>query len=355
MQAGSTLLCVVTIAAALSFWGCGDAASSIMHGSDAGAIDASVIDASVSDAALSHQPPAYVPPEVTPPGEDDDTPFYLSQTGLYTDIAEHELAPDLLAFEPRYALWSDGAEKQRWLRLPAGTQIDTRDADHWSFPVGAMLFKEFSLAGKRIETRLIMRIGEGPRDYFMGAFLWNEDESDARFVRDGMENVRGTAHDVPRVKNCFTCHDGEPGRVLGFSAVQQREVAAELLTRPPARAFVVPGDAVAQNALGYLHANCGHCHNLNGTSWPDTDLDLRLILSDVRVEDTAAFRSSVGVELNAFQDGEVELRIAPGDTEHSGLHFRMSMRGPMKQMPPLATELVDDEGLALVRAWIDSL
>jgi hypothetical protein len=239
--------------------------------------------------------------------------------------------------------------------LPAGTQIDTSEADRWMFPIGAMLFKEFVLEGKRIETRLIMRLGEGPHDYFMGAFVWNEDESDALFVPDGLENARGTAHDVPRVKNCFTCHDGEAGRVLGFSAVQQPATNSELLTAPPAKPFVVPGDSTEREALGYLHANCGHCHNLNGTSWPDTDLDLRLTPSDMRVEDTATYLSSVGVELNAFQSDDAELRVAPGDPEHSGLYYRMAMRGPMKQMPPLATELVDDNGLARVRAWIESL
>ena len=344
------------IAVALSIWGCGDAAPSVQaSGLDASVSDASVSDAAVADAAPEHVPDAYVPPEVVPPAEGDDTPFYLSQTGLYTDIAEHALAPDLLDFEPRYPLWSDGADKRRWLRLPAGSQIDTSDPDHWIFPIGTMLFKEFSLEGKRIETRLIMRIGPEPHDYFMGAFLWNDDESDALFVPDGLTNARDSDHDVPRVKSCFTCHDGEAGRVLGFSAVQQPDVGPALLSDPPASAFAVPGDDDAQAALGYLHANCGHCHNLNGTSWPDTDLDLRLVVSDERVGDTASYRSSVGVELNSFQDDEVSLRIAPGDAEHSGIYHRMSLRGPMKQMPPLATELIDPAGLLLVQAWIESL
>lgn len=94
---------------------------------------------------------------------------------------------------------------------------------------------------------------------------------------------------------------------------------------------------------------------MSGTSWPDTDLDLRLTASDTVVEDTAAYRSTVGVELTSFQDAEIVLRIAPGDPEHSGLHHRMSLRGPMKQMPLLATELVDELGLSALRAWIASL
>jgi hypothetical protein len=373
MQADRSLPRAVAIAVALSSWGCGDAAPSSPRDAAVG------LDAAASDAALGEEPDAeprdaeppdaseldanepderapdaFVPPQVVPPEEGDDTPFYLSETGLYQDIAAHELAPDLIAFEPQHALWSDGADKRRWLRLPPGTKIDTSNPDHWIFPIGTMLFKEFALEGKRIETRLIMRLAPERHDYFMGAFVWNDDESDALFVREGEQNARGTDHDVPRVKNCFTCHDGEAGRVLGFSAVQQPNAAAALLTDPPARPFEVPGNAIEQRALGYLHANCGHCHNLNGTSWPDTDLDLRLTASDTMVEDTAAYRSAVGVELTSFQDAEITLRIAAGDPERSGLYHRMSLRGPMKQMPPLATELVDDTGLSQVRAWIES-
>ena len=318
-----------TIAAALLLWGCGD--------------------------SVSNAPAAYVPPVVTPPAADDTTPFLLSQTGLYIDIQSKQLAPDLIAFSPRFVLWSDGAQKQRWLRLPAGTTIDTSDMDHWQFPVGTIVFKEFAVDGKRIETRMIMRTGEADTDYFMGAFAWNDDESDALFVRDGQDNARDTPHDIPQARQCLTCHDGEAGRILGFSAVQQPDVDLELLSVPPDAPFEPPGDATTQAALGYLHANCGHCHNLHGTSWPDTDMDLRLNVADISVEQTAAYRTTVGVRMQSFNTSPLTLRITSGDPAQSGVHYRMSMRGPRIQMPPLATELVDDSGLALVDAWIESL
>ena len=60
---------------------------------------------------------------------------------------------------------------------------------------------------------------------------------------------------------------------------------------------MVPGNAVTSAALGYLHANCGHCHNPGGTARPDTDMDLRLAVSDAQPEDTAAYRSTIGIEL----------------------------------------------------------
>lgn len=297
---------------------------------------------------------SWVPPEVHYPPEGSEEPFFLSETGLYRDIESKELAPDLIAFEPAYKLWSDGADKQRWLRLPAGTKIDSSDMDHWQFPVGTMVWKEFSSAGRRLETRLVARLGSSPDDYFMGAFVWMEGEEDARFVPAGQHDVRGTEHDVPETRRCGSCHRGERGRLLGYSAVQQPEPEAKL-SHPPDQPYTVPGDAVAREALGYLHANCGNCHNPDGSARPDTNLDLRLRVSQQSVEHTSTYATSVNVDLQSFEGTDLELRIAPGEPEQSGLLFRMLERGPDTQMPPLATEIVDEQGSQLVRAFIAAL
>ena len=81
-------------------------------------------------------------------------PEHLSETGLYADIATGELAPGVAPFTPRFSLWSDGSEKQRWLLLPDGAQIDTSNMDEWTFPEGTKVWKQFSSAGVRLETRL---------------------------------------------------------------------------------------------------------------------------------------------------------------------------------------------------------
>ena len=52
--------------------------------------------------------------------------------------------------------------------------------------------------------------------------------------------------------------------------------------------------------------------------------------------------------------GALMLQVDPGHPERSVLLERMSKRG-RGQMPPLATSLVDDEAVRLLRAWIESL
>jgi hypothetical protein len=277
--------------------------------------------------------------------------LWLSELGLYADIANKRIAPGLMPFAPAYALYSDGARKQRWLALPANTRIDSSDAAHWTFPVGTRLFKEFLLGGRRIETRVIARTGPGPDEFFMGAFLWKDDESDASFVAQGKVFEDGYA--VPSAASCWSCHAGEPGRVLGFSAVQQHDVPAELLSAPLPGSFEPPGDEPTREALGYLHANCGHCHNEHGSARPDTDLNLALEPGVTAVSATGAYRTAVGRTLDAFKSVHHSYRILPGDPAASALLFRMS--DPGARMPPLGAARVDAAGVSLVRRWIEGL
>ena len=93
------------------------------------------------------------------------------------------VAEDILVFQPAHQLWSDAAEKRRWIRLPPGSQIDTAEMDHWQFPVGTKLWKQFGHAGMALETRLVERYGPGPEDYWMGSFVWSADGTAATLRR----------------------------------------------------------------------------------------------------------------------------------------------------------------------------
>ena len=71
-------------------------------------------------------------------------PEQLHDTGLFAPGQPDRLGAGVESFEPQHPLWSDGASKRRWIRLPPGTAIDARDPDRWRFPRGTKLWKEFS-------------------------------------------------------------------------------------------------------------------------------------------------------------------------------------------------------------------
>jgi hypothetical protein len=272
----------------------------------------------------------------------------LSSEGLYADTAHKTIADDARELSPAYVLWSDGAAKQRWIVLPPGGEIDTTDMDHWQLPVGTKLFKEFVVGGRRIETRMIERVGSD--DYRFEAFVWLPDESDAVPASVGVTDVYGTGYDVPSTDLCINCHQSEPGRSLGVSAVQLAGMLDELpLTARPARAPVIP-----EPALGVLHANCGHCHTEGGTASMQT-LRFSVADSDRAIEDTEIYRTTVGQRVTAWTDHGFDYRIVPGNADASAITERMSRRGSTDQMPPIGTNHVYDTGLTVVRQWIDSL
>jgi hypothetical protein len=297
------------------------------------------------------------PPTMTPDAEVLPTsmPERLSLTGIYTDIGTKTLNPKLQLFAPNNVLWSDGAVKTRWFQLPDGAVIDSSDMNHWKFPVGTKFFKEFALDGKRLETRLIWRVadtGYFEKDTLVGAYIWNDTETEAYFAKAGGENLRGTDHDAPAADTCWKCHVGEAGNVLGLSALQTGDVSKLPLSAPPPAGTVYEAP---NKALGYLHANCGHCHNPRGGGWQDSQMILRLDVEETDAATTKIVQTTVGQDLEAWLGHGYAKRIVAGDPDQSAIFFRMSQRAMNVQMPPVATEFTDDTGLALVRAWIQSL
>jgi hypothetical protein len=290
-------------------------------------------------------------------------PERLSETGLYADIATGELGPGVFPYTPQFALWSDGADKQRWILLPKGQQIDTTNADEWVFPEGTKVWKEFSLGGVRIETRLLEKRGSSDADWSPLAYVWDADGKDATAAPFGAIDSHHTDHDVPAAGECFACHGGRRSFILGFSAIQLAGVAAAgeldlsglveqgLLTSPPASNPVVPGDSVEVAALGYLHANCSHCHNAKRPERsgarcfdPDNSYDFTLAIGKLdAVASTPTYRTVVGHA------------VKRGDPDGSKLYELVNSRGLFQQMPPLATEHVDSSAVATIRTWIEGL
>lgn len=331
------------------------------------------------DGAATDGPPIDAHPDApidSPPAPDArliDGPLMpqtLAETGLYSDFANEVIAPGVEAYEPSYALWSDGATKNRWVYLPPGSQIDTSDPDFWVYPRGTKLWKEFSVGGVRVETRLIYKTGPQPTDWYMMAYAWNEDQTEAVAEMYGDDNALGTSHDIPSQNECKMCHSPMPDRVLGFSAllldhggsgVTLDSLIADgrLSMLPPGAQsphYPIPGDAAAQAALGYLHSNCSGCHNSESPVFASkTPLNLRLTVGALAtVELTPTYMTAVGVDPK-FDWQDTTAIIEAGAPDASALYSRMGYRGGNGQMPPVCTEDPDDDGRAIIAAWITSL
>ena len=225
-----------------------------------------------------------------------DLPVDLHATGYY------ELAKT--PFEPRYPLWTDGAAKRRWIYLPARTKIDKRDPEAWVFPVGTRFWKEFALE-RRLETRYSERMPDG--SWRFATYVWNAEGTRATLAPE--EGARVGSFVVPSRADCVTCHEGPAVPVLGYSAVQ-------LETRLPP-------------AAGYLHGNCGHCHNERALP----GLDFELAHQPTRARESLA-RTHRGAAQRATLIGQ-----------------RMHSHDPMKRMPPLGVSLPDTQAIALIQRW----
>lgn len=309
-------------------------------------------------------------------------PRSLRDTGLYADWETKTVRAENLPFAPQYQLWADGARKRRWIFIPKGARVDATNADDWKFPVGTTFWKEFRFA-HRVETRIIKRARNG---WVVGAYAWNEDQTEAVIVPpEGLpgyyEFEPGRRHGIPGVADCAACHEAHPSFILGFSAIQLSPVRDPLAPEPVApseelldlpKLFargLIRGDrsvllepppqieapsSTARAAIGYLHGNCGNCHNARG---PLASLGLDLWYSLTDEGDASVIRSALrqrsrwrppGVDV----DGD---RIAPGLPEKSALLLRMSSRHPLMQMPPLATGKPHAEAIRLVEQWIREL
>lgn len=322
-------------------------------------------------------------------------PTLLSQTGLYQDIKTKKVDPTHLYFEPQYPLWTDGAHKARWVSIPPGKQIQNGgedategDADHWLFPVGTRVWKEFSFPDpqnpqrlKRVETRYYRKSREN--GWFAASFLWNENETEATVApEEGIKNyfplAGGKSHSIPGVMQCFECHQRGGDPVLGLDALQlstdrdplalhvQQNMPPTITLRTLIERNLLshPGDLlsepprihshtdVGRAAMGYLHGNCGHCHHPEGSA-AATGQFLRFTVKAQSEEVEPAFKTTVNIATKKFKiPGESEtFRILPKNPEISAVPYRLHEG----TMPPLGTKIVDEEAVEQISSWIRTL
>jgi cytochrome c553 len=312
----------------------------------------------------------------------DRLPARLSDTGLFDPARPGAIDPRNRPFAPQYPLWSDGLTKRRWVYLPSGTAIDAADEHDWRYPDGTRFWKEFGLRGRRVETRVLLKTGDG---WLFGAYAWDDEGREAWLVADGVrgavEVAPGRRHDIPSQADCAACHGTTRVGPLGFNALQlsdDRDPAAihgeplsdDMLTLrrllaagqlQPARASYAAGprirtaDPATRAALGYLVANCGPCHDGRGDITAAAPV---LRLADLLADGDGVAHGFIGQPTRWQVPGLPEatsVLVQAGAPEHSALLRRMMSRAPSSQMPPLGTMLADEEAIEALARWITAL
>lgn len=303
----------------------------------------------------------------------DGYPAHLSDFGFFADLRTRTPAARVTAYHLNTPLFSDYAEKQRYLYLPAGTKVVYNPDKALDFPVGSALIKTFGYeqngAFRALETRLLLRRAGG---WVAIPYVWNAEGTDADLKRAGTRipvtftDPSGANHSisysVPNQNQCKDCHGlsgaitpiGLKARNLNDGHQLQALAAAGLLDRAPVDAPRLArwDDAAApldDRARAYLETNCAHCHNPQGAAsnsglfldWKQPDLIARGILK----HPVAAGRGS----------GDRDYDIVPGKADASILIYRMESVDPGIAMPELGRATVHAEGVKLLRDWINGM
>jgi mono/diheme cytochrome c family protein len=195
-------------------------------------------------------------------------PASLDETDMFTldsgELARH----GVVAYVPTYPLWTDGAGKLRYVRVPRGESVKfNKKTRTFTIPKNTRFYKTFLKKildrdgverYRKIETRVILSRPGG--ESLFGTYRWNEGETRADLVTDPLNNglpfkdqlfpvvtdllkaddikARWEAGEVrnytkeldyeglqrryalPGSERCIQCHMGDDGFVLGFSPLQ---------------------------------------------------------------------------------------------------------------------------------------
>lgn len=315
-----------------------------------------------------------VQPEEKPPGNDPnsktlncDIPTMratsLIDTCLPKALERISRIGDLdnfVEYEPQFPLYSDGAEKRRWIYLPPGTRINSNDLDHWIFPKGTIVFKEFSMDGVMIETRMIEKIadGDGGAAWRFSLFANRKDETDADRIDTSNLHLQTEAllpykasefsdrYNIGSFDSCTKCHGRTSDMIRGFNYLQLSSASKTKnldfivnkgwLSKVPLRFDEIPGNTTHQQAMGYIQANCATCHDGAGPG-PG---DFRHLSTSVSYTDEPMYATQMARGI-----------IAPGDAATSRLHTLFSGGG----MPKIPLFNKDTEAITLIESWINQL
>jgi uncharacterized repeat protein (TIGR03806 family) len=308
-----------------------------------------------------------VPSAAAPP---DNFPKLLSQTGCVDPGDPTRPADGLIPYDVISPLWSDGAQKERYIGIPDGKTIAITAEQDWDLPIGSVAMKTFSVDGKRVETRLFMRHDDGGWAGY--TYEWSDDGKDAALLPAGKLRplTATTAWAYPSRSQCIQCHSQAAGGTLGLETAQlnrdyvypsTNRISNQLATfdhiglfsaplgQPPDQAprLASPGgtDPVEARARSYLYGNCAHCHRPDGGGQGTMDLRYAMSLAATRTCNATNTQGPLGSATKL---------IAPGMPDASILSLRVHATDA-KRMPPVAVRIADPLGSKVIDDWISSL
>ncbi|WP_239989545.1 PQQ-dependent sugar dehydrogenase [Corallococcus macrosporus] len=294
-------------------------------------------------------------------------PTLLSATGCADPTNPNLPSAGLIPYDVNAPLWSDGAQKERFIGVPDGASMKVGPEGVLEAPPGTVAVKTFLLGGRRVETRLFMRHPDGVWAGY--TYEWNDAGTDAVLLETGkVKPVGAQTWTFPSRGDCMQCHNAAAGFVLGLEVAQLNRdfpypggrLAPQLGTLAHIGVLTLPGpvaqlprmpaydgpEPVEERARAYLHANCAVCHRPEGLGRGESDLRYATPLANTKLCGVAPEHGDLGVA--------GALLITPGDPSRSVLSRRMHGQPPAR-MPPLAVSVKDTQGTELVDAWISSL
>ena len=83
-------------------------------------------------------------------------PATLTEFGFFADAGANKPAAGVTPYRLNTPLWSDGADKHRFLYLPPGAKAKANGEGLIDYPVGAALIKTFAFGTRKLETRVLL-------------------------------------------------------------------------------------------------------------------------------------------------------------------------------------------------------
>jgi len=297
-------------------------------------------------------------------------PALLSNWGCFQTADPTAFSSSVIPYDINALLWSDNADKGRFMAIPDGTTIDVDNEGRLDLPVGSVVGKHFRLNGQIIETRLLLH-HQQPHGWKGYTYEWNNNQTEATLLTNAKDkNINNQTWHYPSSAECDACHTTIAGFTLGPEIAQLNRSftypgsvnANQLITLESINVLTNPlsdddksttlysiddtAYSSERRARSYLHTNCANCHQPGGPGGGNMDLRMATALRNTGICNQAPSGTSMGL-INP-------VLVAPGNPNASILVLRMETLG-QNRMPPLASNAVDTQAITIIRDWISNL